>query len=72
MGRFDDYVAVVTGGSSGIGLVAAKRLHQEGAHVAIAGRDEQRLRNAATCRASATISSVTTPTLGGNSTAPSI
>ncbi|GAB3976842.1 SDR family oxidoreductase [Actinoallomurus acanthiterrae] len=48
MGRFDDHVVVVTGGSSGIGLAAAKRFHQEGAHVAVAGRDEQRLRDAAT------------------------
>jgi NAD(P)-dependent dehydrogenase (short-subunit alcohol dehydrogenase family) len=47
MGRFDDHVAVVTGGSSGIGLATAKRFHQEGAHVAIAGRNEQRLRDAA-------------------------
>jgi NAD(P)-dependent dehydrogenase (short-subunit alcohol dehydrogenase family) len=48
MGRFDDHVAVVTGGSSGIGLATARRFHQEGAHVAIAGRDERRLRDAAT------------------------
>jgi len=47
MGRFDGQVAVVTGGSSGIGLATAKRLHQEGAAVAIAGRDEQRLHEAA-------------------------
>jgi NAD(P)-dependent dehydrogenase (short-subunit alcohol dehydrogenase family) len=47
MGRFDGHVAVVTGGSSGIGLATAKRLYQEGARVAIAGRDEQRLHEAA-------------------------
>jgi NAD(P)-dependent dehydrogenase (short-subunit alcohol dehydrogenase family) len=47
MGRFDGQVTVVTGGSSGIGLATAKRLHQEGARVAIAGRDEQRLHEAA-------------------------
>ena len=46
-GRFDGRVAVVTGGGSGIGLATATRLHQEGARVAIAGRDEQRLHEAA-------------------------
>jgi NAD(P)-dependent dehydrogenase (short-subunit alcohol dehydrogenase family) len=47
MGRFDGRVAVVTGGGSGIGLATATRLHQEGARVAIAGRDKQRLHGAA-------------------------
>src|SRR5437763_11688280 len=46
MGRFDGRVAVVTGGSSGIGLATAERLHREGARVAIAGRDEHRLHEA--------------------------
>jgi NAD(P)-dependent dehydrogenase (short-subunit alcohol dehydrogenase family) len=47
MGRFDDRAVVVTGGSSSIGFATAKRFHQEGARVAITGRDEQRLRRAA-------------------------
>jgi NAD(P)-dependent dehydrogenase (short-subunit alcohol dehydrogenase family) len=41
MGRFDGHIAVVTGGSSGIGLATARRFHQEGARVAIGGRDEK-------------------------------
>jgi NAD(P)-dependent dehydrogenase (short-subunit alcohol dehydrogenase family) len=36
-------VAVVTGGSAGIGFAAAKRFAQEGAHVFITGRDRARL-----------------------------
>ena len=38
---------VVTGGSSGIGLAAGRRLSALGARVVIAGRDEARLRHAA-------------------------
>lgn len=37
--RYQNKVAVVTGGSSGIGLAAAKMLANEGARVAITGRD---------------------------------
>jgi NAD(P)-dependent dehydrogenase (short-subunit alcohol dehydrogenase family) len=38
-----DKVAVVTGGSSGIGLATAKRFVDEGAHVFIAGRRQAEL-----------------------------
>ena len=38
-----DKVAVVTGGTSGIGLATARLLLAEGAAVAICGRDEARL-----------------------------
>jgi NAD(P)-dependent dehydrogenase (short-subunit alcohol dehydrogenase family) len=40
-------VAVVTGGSAGIGLAIAHGLAAEGAHVALCARDETRLRSAA-------------------------
>jgi 3-oxoacyl-[acyl-carrier protein] reductase/bacilysin biosynthesis oxidoreductase BacG len=39
-------VAIVTGGSRGIGLATAQRLQLEGARVAICGRDPQRLAQA--------------------------
>lgn len=41
--RFEDQVAVVTGGASGIGKAIASRLAREGAHVVIADRDEAAL-----------------------------
>jgi NAD(P)-dependent dehydrogenase (short-subunit alcohol dehydrogenase family) len=43
MRRLEGKVAVVTGGNSGIGLAAAQRLHAEGAHVAVSGRDARTL-----------------------------
>src|SRR5437870_9703717 len=38
-----DRVAIVTGGTSGVGLATARQLLAEGALVAICGRDEARL-----------------------------
>jgi NAD(P)-dependent dehydrogenase (short-subunit alcohol dehydrogenase family) len=46
MRRLAGKVCLVTGGGSGIGLAAARALLAEGARVAIAGRDEAKLRRA--------------------------
>lgn len=47
MKRFEDKVAVITGGNSGIGYAAAERLRQEGAQVVIVGRNAERVAEAA-------------------------
>lgn len=43
MGKLDGKVAVITGGSSGIGLASARRLVQDGAYVFITGRRQKEL-----------------------------
>ena len=42
-----DKVAVITGGSVGIGLAVAEGLAAEGAHVVMAARGEERVKKAA-------------------------
>ncbi|MEW2134158.1 glucose 1-dehydrogenase [Streptomyces sp. NPDC005435] len=46
MGKLDGKTAVVTGGTSGIGLATARRLAAEGAHVFITGRRPEALAKA--------------------------
>src|ERR1700736_227516 len=43
MSRLDGKIAVITGGSSGIGLATAQRFVQEGAYVFITGRRQSEL-----------------------------
>ena len=43
MGQLDGKTALVTGGTSGIGLATARRLADEGAYVFVTGRDRTRL-----------------------------
>jgi len=48
--KLQDKIAVITGGSSGIGLATAKRFVDEGAHVFITGRRQSELdRTCAAC-----------------------
>lgn len=47
MRRFEDKVVVITGGSTGIGLAVAQRVHAEGARVVLFARHEAELRAAA-------------------------
>ena len=47
MKDFRDKVVVITGGATGIGFSFAKRFEEEGAHVLLAGLEEDRLREAA-------------------------
>ncbi|MFY9770115.1 MAG: SDR family NAD(P)-dependent oxidoreductase, partial [Xanthobacteraceae bacterium] len=47
MGKLDGKIALITGGSSGIGLATAKRFVGEGAYVFIIGRREAELAAAA-------------------------
>ncbi|MCC3158577.1 SDR family oxidoreductase [Hymenobacter sp. 15J16-1T3B] len=45
--RFQDKVAIVTGGASGIGLAISKRLASEGARLVLVGRNEKQLADGA-------------------------
>ena len=54
MGQFEGKTAVVTGGSSGIGLAVAERFAAEGAHVFVTGRRKDELEAAVRTIGSAT------------------
>lgn len=47
MGRYDGKNVVITGGSSGLGLAAARYLVQQGARVMVTGRNQETLDDAA-------------------------
>ena len=44
---YENKVAIVTGGGSGIGLETARALHQQGAKIVLNGRNTKKLQNAA-------------------------
>ena len=46
MGKLEGRIALITGGSSGIGLATPKRFVDEGAHIFITGRREAELASA--------------------------
>src|ERR1700753_902468 len=62
MKTLEGKIAVITGGSSGIGLATARRFIDEGAHVVITGRREQELKEAA-----ASLETNVTAVVGGGS-----
>jgi NAD(P)-dependent dehydrogenase (short-subunit alcohol dehydrogenase family) len=46
MGKLDGRIALITGGTTGIGLASARRFHQEGARVYVTGRNPETLAEA--------------------------
>ena len=41
--RFENKIVAITGGTDGIGLVTARHFAEEGAHVYVTGRRQERL-----------------------------